>query len=408
MDLRYIKRFGRSLLDYAKIPAIAKIEALKDLRGLPSADSGPSKSIYDAIQWLERAQDNSISKDGGVARHYSYLTGWGPSYPEITGCIIPTVVKYAKQHNDTIIMNRAEKMLKFLVSIQFPDGGFQAGTMGAHPLVPCTFNTGQIILGIAEGVRTFGNRYKKTMIRAADWLLKVQESDGCWRKFPSPFASSADQCFDSIIGWGLLEAAEIDNNEKYYSSAISNVNWILKQQKDNGWIDNCCLSSPSKPLTHTIGYAFRGILEAYTRSKDERVFKACINLADGLLKPLRDDGFLPGRLSSKWNGEVNWVCLTGSVQIAECWFLMYEFTSKKKYLKAALSTNEFVRKTQNSDGPLDVLGAIKGSFPIYGDYGKYEFLSWATKYFIDSNTKEIEILAKNENADTDLKSEIRI
>lgn len=398
MAIRSYKKYVRTLIDFAKLPAIAKIEVLKDLRGLPSDDPGPSKSIDEAIQWIGRAQDHSITKDGGVARHYNYISGWGPSYPEITGCIIPTVVKYAKQRNDEMIVNRAEMMLKWLVSIQLPGGGFQAGTIKAKPIVPSTFNTGQILIGLAEGVRTFGNRYKKTMRMAANWLIKAQDIDGCWRKFPSPFANSVEQCFDSIVAWGLFEAAEVDNNEEYFRSGMKNINWIMEHQKDNGWISHCCLSNPSRPLTHTLGYAFRGLLEAYIRSKDDRILKACLNLADGLLEPLRNDGFLPGRLSSEWEGEVNWVCLTGSMQIAECWFSMYKLTGKKKYLEAALSTNKFVRKTQYITGPLEIRGAIKGSFPTWGDYGRFEFLNWAAKYSIDSNTKEIEILAENDSS----------
>lgn len=399
MDNLSIKRRIRNLIYFIKLPTIAKIEVLKDLRGLPSEDLGPSKSIDEAILWLVKAQDNSTTNDGGVARHYSYLTGWGPSYPEITGCIIPTVIKYAKQHNDEKLISRAEKMLNWLASIQFPDGGFQAGTIGANPLVPCTFNTGQILLGLAEGVRTFGNQYKGVMKKAADWLVKVQDPDGCWRKFPSPFASSPEQCFDSIVAWGVFEAAEIDNNEEYFSSGMSNINWILKHQKNNGWIDNCCLLNPLAPLTHTLGYAFRGILEAYLRSKEESILKACIKLADGLLMPLQNDGFLPGRLSSNWNGRVTWACLTGSVQIADCWFSMYKLTGKEKYLNAARTINKFVRKTQYTKGPPEIRGAIKGSFPTFSDYGKYEFLCWAAKYFIDSNTTEIETLTRNEYAE---------
>jgi hypothetical protein len=391
MIIRSIKSSARDFVDFVKIPKPAKIEVLKDLKGLPSDDPGPSKSIDEAIRWLVRAQDNSITNDGGVARHYSYITGWGPSYPETTGCIIPTVIKYAKEHNDEKLMKQAEKMLQWLISIQLPEGGFQAGTILANPVVPCTFNTGQILLGLAEGVRTFGNRYKKAMIKAADWIVKVQDDDGCWRNFPSPLVNFAENCFDSVVAWGLFEAAGVDNNEEYFRSGILNINWILKYQRSNGWIDNCCLNDPSKPLTHTIGYVFRGLLEAYIRNKDEKLLRACTKLADGLLKSIRSDGFLPGRLSKIWKREVNWVCLTGSVQIAHCWFLMYKLTKENKYLEAALSANKFVRKTQYTNGPEEIRGAIKGSFPTYGGYGKYQFLNWAAKYFIDSNTQEIEL-----------------
>ena len=395
MDLKSIKRFARNVVYYAKTPVAAKIESLKDLRGLPSTDPGPEKSIDEAIKWLETAQDNSTTKDGGVARQYSYITGWGASYPETTGYIIPTLIKHAKRYNDVMLMSRAEKMLEWLVSIQFPEGGFQAGTAGAKPAVPCTFNTGQILLGISAGVRAFGNRYKKSMRKAADWLVKTQDSDGCWRKFPSPFAEGGEKSYETHVAWGLFEAAEIDNNEEYFSAALSNVDWALRCQRNNGWFDKCCLSDPSKPLTHTLGYVFRGILEAYLHSKNQRFFDASVKLADGLLGPTRFDGFLPGRLSSEWQGTVSWACLTGSVQISYCWFLMYQLTGEKKYLDAALSANKFVRKTQITNGPAETRGAIKGSFPVFGDYGKYEFLNWAAKFFIDSNTKEMEVMNKD-------------
>jgi hypothetical protein len=398
MDLVSLKPLARSVVNFVKTPTVAKIASIKDLRGLPSEDPGPATSIQEAIKWLERAQDNSSTQDGGVARHYSYINhfnsrnGWGPSYPETTGYIIPTIIRHAKEHNDEMLMRRAEKMLDWLVSIQFPEGGFQAGTIDAKPVVPCTFNTGQILLGLAAGVCEFGDRYKKAMKKAADWLVRTQDSDGCWRKFPTPFAEAGEKAYETHVAWGLLEAADADNNEEYLAHALSNVHWALQYQRNNGWFEKCCLSDPSKPLTHTIGYVFRGILEAYLRTNDQRILTACERIANGLLEPLRKDGFLPGRLTSDWKGAVSWACLTGSVQIAYCWFSLYQVTGKDKYLDAALSANRFVRKTQNTSGPEEIRGAIKGSFPVFGDYGKYEFLNWSAKFFIDSNKKELEIM----------------
>ena len=93
MILRSVKKFGRNIITFAKAPSAAKIESLKDLKGLPAGDPGPSKSINIAIKWLETAQDKSTTNDGGVARHYSCLKGWGPSYPETTEYIIPNDYK---------------------------------------------------------------------------------------------------------------------------------------------------------------------------------------------------------------------------------------------------------------------------------------------------------------------------
>ena len=45
----------------------------------------------------------------------------------------------------------------------------------------------------------------------------------------------------------------------------------------------------------------------------------------------------------------------------------------------------FLKRTQSltSRDP-GVRGGIKGSFPVYGDYGKARVLNWATKFFIDA------------------------
>jgi hypothetical protein len=40
------------------------------------------------------------------------------------------------------------------------------------------------------------------------------------------------------------------------------------------------------------------------------------------------------------------------------------------------------------DADKDVRGGIAGSFPIDGDYGAFEYLSWAAKFFIDANMLE--------------------
>ena len=53
--------------------------------------------------------------------------------------------------------------------------------------------------------------------------------------------------------------------------------------------------------------------------------------------------------------------------------------------------NHFVRRTLKGDGPCEIQGAIKGSFPIEGDYGKFQYLNWACKFSIDANMLEKKI-----------------
>jgi len=279
-------------------------------------------------------------------------------------------------------------MLDWLVSIQLPNGGFQGGLIDSKPLVPVSFNTGQVLLGLVSGVRVFGEKYREAMCCAADFLVETQDPDGCWRKNPSPFAMPGEKAYDTHSAWGLLEAARMEGNRGYADSAIANVQWALRLQQENAWFDKCCLSDPSQPLTHTLGYVLRGIIEAYRHTKSPDLLKACTRTGDGLMGALREDGFLSGRLNSDWQGTVPWACLTGSVQIACCWFLLYQFTGDVRYREAARIANRYVRRTVKINGVPETRGAVKGSFPIYGGYGTYQYLNHACKFFVESNMFE--------------------
>jgi hypothetical protein len=371
----------------ALLPTAARLAHDYDCVGLPYQDPGIERTIDETIAWLCRAQDQSASADGGVARHYSLLTGWGPSYPETTGYIIPTMLAYARLRGDQRARRRAQKMLDWLVSLQFPEGGFQGGSVNSTPVVPVTFNTGQILLGLASGVVEFG-QYQAAMCRAADWLVRTQDADGCWRRHPTPFARHTEKTYETHVAWGLLEAARIEPDRLYAQAALANVRWALGWQRDNGWLEHCCLSDASQPLTHTLGYALRGVLEAYRFSEDPQFLGAARKMGDGLRSALWPNGFLPGRLRPDWTGAVSWACLTGSAQIACCWLMLYEFTGEVCYRAAAFAANKYVRRTIDIDGHLGTRGGVKGSFPVHGGYGTYQYLSWAGKFLADANMLE--------------------
>jgi hypothetical protein len=386
--LRLAKSTARTLIEEWNLPQAAREERMRDRKGLVGSDPGPQRVIDSCLKWLALAQDSSPTRDGGVARDYSLISGWSASYPETTGYIVPTFIDCAASSGRNEMQQRARLMLDWLVSIQFPDGGFQGGRIDSTPVVPVTFNTGQILLGLASGAREFGNDYGHAMQRAADWLVATIDDDGCWRKFPTPFASGGEKAYETHVAWGLFEAARIAPEMRYEEAALANVRWALGKQRENGWVEDCCLDDPSQPLTHTLGYFLRGVLEAYAFGKDPSLLEAARRTANGLLSAISDDGYLPGRLDANWTATVPWVCLTGTVQIAHCWLLLYAFTDDERYKHAAQTANRFVRRTINVTGPGEYLGGVKGSFPVDGDYGQYEFLNWAAKFCIDANIAE--------------------
>jgi hypothetical protein len=278
-------------------------------------------------------------------------------------------------------------MLDWFLAIQFPDGGFQGGMIDQLPRVPVTFNTGQILIGLSAGAHLDG-RYHTAMLKAADWLVSTQDPDGCWRRNPTPFAEPGDKTYETHVALGLFYAHDVEPGRGYQAAGLRQVDWALRNQAANGWLSNCCLSDPSRPLTHTLGYALRGILGAYMSSREQRYLEAACRTADGLLTAIERDGRLPGRLDSNWKAAADWVCLTGSSQIAESLFLLHRETGQPEYRRAAKSVNSYVRRTIALAGSTDIIGGVKGSFPIDGDYGRWQYLNWACKFMVDANMAE--------------------
>lgn len=383
-------RLADGIRDWIRWPATAIAERRHDRTGAPGLEPGAERVLPELIDWLCRAQDNSRSADGGVARDYSLVHGWASSYPETTGYIVPTFLHYADRTGDREILDRARRMVDWLTGIQLPSGAFQGGKVDSRPVVPVTFNTGQILMGLAAAEGRFGG-YRDPMRRAADWLVQTQDDDGGWRAHPTPFAKAGEKAYETHVAWGLFEAARIDSGRGYSEAALANVRWALGLQRDNGWFERCCLDDEAKPLTHTIGYALRGVLEAYRFSGDSTFLDSARLTADGLLSALRHDGHLPGRLNPDWSAAATWACLTGNAQVAHCWLMLFEHTKDFRYASAALKANAFVRRTVRLDAAPEIRGAVRGSHPGTGAYGRYQYLNWGAKFLADSLMLEIDL-----------------
>ena len=386
----FLKSLAKPFLSPRLSPA-AQTELDRDQKGIAATDPGPAAVIAASTEWLCRAQDQSASHDDGVARDFSLQKGWATSYPETTGYIIPTMLDLARHYQRDDLARRGQRMLDWFVAIQFPNGGFQGGKIDSLPKVPVTFNTGQILLGLAAGVKHFGDTYRDAMNRAGAWLRDSLDDDGCWRKHPTPFAAPGEKAYETHVSWGLFEAARMSPGQGFGEAGLRQVDWALTKQAENGWWGSCCLTMPEAPLTHTLGYVLRGVLEGYLWSGRADLLERSIVTGKALMAAQEANGRMPGRLDSQFKPAASWACLTGIVQIAHCWLLLYKATGDAKFLNAARLGNAYVRRTIHLTGNPDMVGGVKGSFPVDGDYGQWEFLNWAAKFSIDSNLLELEI-----------------
>lgn len=365
--------------------------SLGDLR-LRANGHPPEVYLNEAMGWLCRAQD--AVEGGGVSYGYDLRTGnWLPPYPETTGYILPTFLRYARHCDEQAkpdsaaqLRERARRMAEWLTTVQMESGAVQGGTVAADPQ-PTIFNTGQVLQGWCAAYREFGEPATlDSLTRAARWLAAVQDEDGCWRRFMSPLTLQTPATYNVRSAAALLEAGCLLEDQRVRRAAIANFDWALTQQRDNGWFENKCLTDNSKPLTHTIGYTLEGLLDAARLLGEARYLEAVVRASDHLLEEVRADGFLSGRFDADWQPQVSWNCLTGSCQLAYVWLCLAEMTGAAKYKEKAQQLLGFVKRTQIclASAADARRGGIKGSHPVWGGYDPFRYPNWAAKFYVDA------------------------
>ncbi len=375
------------------------------LGGSRSEERDPMTHIEAGVEWICRAQDAFYG--GGVARSYSLVyhpffkrRGWFAPYPETTGYIIPTLFDYARLVNRQEFADRAVRMADWECLVQLESGAVQGGMIDQAPS-PAIFNTGQVIFGWIRAFReTAQSTYLVSAVKAGKFLISQQDTDGAWRKSLSDFTNNSrmsSYTYNTRTAWALMELALVTGDEEFEEAAIRNVEFALGQQNENGWFQSNCLTQPDRPLTHTIAYCIRGIMEIGEILKNQEFLARARRAADAVLARQRPDGSLAGRFNERWEPAVAWRCLTGEAQMAGIWGRLYQITGQPEYLEGMGRTNAVLRKTQflHTAHP-GLYGGISGSEPIQGAYGRFEILNWAVKFFVDAQMLELSLMKKDD------------
>lgn len=335
--------------------------------------------------WLVRAQD--ATGCGGVSAYYDLKQRqWAAAYPETTGYIIPTFLEYARFSGRDEYHQRALAMANWECDIQLANGGVQAGLADATQGPATIFNTGQVILGwLAAWEDSHEPRFRESLTRAADWLLSVQDDDGAWRRFGSPFSAHSLNSYNTRVAFALVKAGKVLKELRYVAAGTANVNWALTQMRSNGWLENNDLEDNTRPLTHTISYAIRGILEVGLLVDSPQYLAASERAALAVANAQRVDGALPGRLDENWMPAARWTCLTGNSQMAIIWFKLWKKNGEANLRECAERINQFnssIPNTMTKDSCVN--GAVPGSYPVSGAYMKNRYPNWAAKFFMDA------------------------
>lgn len=314
-------------------------------------------------------------------------------YPETTGYIIPTFIDYARLTGESDYLDRAVRMGEWEMSIQLPGGGLNEG-MGIND-IPSVFVSGQVILGWIALYRETGRKdFLEAALRAADWLLSVQDEDGKWCRYT---LRNIPHTYYSRVAWSLTKVYGETGESRYLDASVANVRWTMTQATGNGWFENAGFSAGAVPFTHTIAYTLRGLLESARAMPEElgdEVLRTVGKGAERMLllfergkkDPKAMPPLPPGTLDSRWRSKDRYSCLTGDAQTALIWLKLYrDHGFDARYLNGALKIVELIESTQilDSKNP-GIRGGIAGSYPVWGGYIRYGFPNWAAKFFADA------------------------
>jgi hypothetical protein len=364
----------------------------EELSALPLEPSTRAAHEAETLDWLRRAHD--AGGDGGVAAGYQPARRvWFPSYPETTGYIIPTFLRMAsvleaRGEMDVVadLRTRAVRMGEWEIAIQMPDGAVQADYIGATPVRPAVFNTGQVLFGWCA-LHDFNQdpRWLAPAERAAEWLVAHQEPDGSWRKGQSPKASNPVHSYDVRTAWALAEYHRITHHTGAGEAARRAAEWTLGQAQPDGWFDATAFDRGTPPSTHPIGYVIEGLLACGMRFGEERWVAGARRAADSLLARLTPDGRLAGAYGREWQPRSRSTCLTGNAQIGIAWGWLYALGGEERYRQGLARVNRFIARTQRLRDPdPGIRGGIKGSHPNTTGYSPFFYPNWAAKFALDA------------------------
>jgi uncharacterized protein YyaL (SSP411 family) len=264
-----------------------------------------------------------------------------------------------------------------------------SGTVGGDQF-PIVFNTGSALAAWVRGYReTEEKTFLESAQRAAEFLLQHQDEDGAWRKYSTREEEGA-RTHDIRTAWALLLYAELAEDRQCRIAAEKNLHYTLTKRLDNGWFQENCLRRKyhPTPLLHTIGYAIRGLLETGVLLGNEQAIERGILAARALTTRQAADGSLKGRYDASWTPTVSWCCLSGLSQMATCWLRSFAITGEQLFLLAGRRAIEFLKSRQDRSTSLShIRGGLSGSYPIYGDFGAFQYPNWTVTFFLDALLK---------------------
>jgi len=338
---------------------------------------GRQDHIKLAVSWLRVAQ--RATSDGGFSKGFSLATGhWASSYPETTGYIIPTLLCCGVILRDDSLACDAIRAADWLVDIQSSDGFFTAMNSPA----PMVFDTGQCLEGLyLAGTYSNYARFGRAAKMATDWLISVQAHNGSWTEH---IFNSHAKAYYGRVGASLLVIGKLTMNSDAFRAGLKNLEWTQEQQEASGMFKHCNFDGHPTYL-HTLGYATASLMRGYLVTEEKWLLDGVIKNVNGLLSATAETMKLPVQAYGKnWKPLSSKICTAGLAQYAAILFTLARlFPRELRYREQGLKYLDFLAGIQIKSGA-NVRGAIPPSEPPFKSYVGTQIVNWGTKFFLDA------------------------
>lgn len=269
-------------------------------------------------------------------------------YPECTGYYIPTLLKFGDK-------KRAINFGNYLITIQNEDGSWNEPS----GKTPYTFDTAQILKGLValiENGLDNDEKYKKALLKGCEWILTMQRENGSiatpdYSWWGLPYGKQVPEAIHVYCLEPLRKTAQMFGIDKYEDCVQKALNYYLSQEDLTDF----------KTLSHFNAYIIEGLIDMGETKRAKRAM-------DLISLHQRENGMIPAY------SFVDFVCSTGLLQYAICWYKLGEIEKADKAF-------DYVCNLQNKSG------GFYGSYTKGLDKANYfpnGEIDWAVKYFLDA------------------------
>jgi hypothetical protein len=340
---------------------------------------------------LDWVGQSILACDGaGSAHSWSWWSGWAKAYPETTGYLLENLVRYhaLPEYNNLFPTNQAtiQQQVEWLQSIQQPSGAWAGMLVGHHE--PSVFNTAQILFGLTEAIeaQVVDYQYVEMLLRACDWLLKVQDEDGAWRQ--AAYVTGYVPTYYTRAVWGVLRANQLLQDARIQAQMQIALQYYAQKITSDGWCADWGFKPNEAAFTHTIAYTIEGFFESARLLNDVFTMGQAQQMAEALYQRIMDDdGRVAGRYLPDRGGDYSFHCVPGLAQLSTLYSRLGRHFNVQQYTTLGATLLDQVLKYQELRPIVSVSGrrgGLPGSAPIWGAYLRGRYPNWGAKFLLDA------------------------